>query len=348
MNDTEQKYQKLVVTWINTEVPGVVTIFVTWQDGSEVTFDAGQFLTLVFSVYGREERRSFSISSTPGQRLAFTVKRIDNGAYSRWLTDKLQVGDVLDTTGVAGLFTLPRDISHTDQLWFFAAGIGITPVISLVETALRQYPDKTVTLIYSNRSNGEAVFADRIEKLKAAYPGQFEVEWLFSNAQQLDRARLNKALVRVLLNEYSRTEKDRMLFYTCGPHDYMRMVIYALEESGVSSDQIRREHFNMNARPPVVATPPDTDAHLVTIITDAEQHTITCTYPDTILKAAKKAGIALPYSCEAGRCGSCAARCTSGKVWHEYNEVLMDMDLQHGSILTCTGYPIGGDIIIEV
>lgn len=343
----EQVYRQLTVSAVIAEVAGVKTIWVRNQDGTPLQFTPGQFITLVFTHRGKEERRSFSISKAEDGQLAFTVKRIDNGAYSRLLADRLQAGDALMTTGVAGLFTLPHNLDAVAQLWFFAAGIGITPIVALIEATLHNYPGKKVTLIYSNRNKPEVVFYERLIALQDRYP-HFAIEFLFSDAYNLQRARLNKALVRTLLREYSQTTTDKMLFYVCGPHDYMRMVIYALEENGIKDAQIRREHFSMNARPAVMAQPPDTALHKVTIITDKGSQTIDCAYPDTILAAAKKKGIALPYSCEVGRCGSCAALCMSGTVWHSYNEVLMDMDLKHGSILTCTGHPVNGDITIRI
>ena len=346
---TEAQYRQVTITGITEQVPGVKTFELAYANGGAIPNRSGQFITLVFTHHGREERRSFSISSSAqaGESLAITVKRIDNGAYSRFLVDRAKVGDVLQTTGVAGLFTLPAD-AWGKQVVFFAAGIGITPVFSLIKELLAGTNDTTVALVYSNRNKSEAVFFAELDALRSQHRSRLTIEYLYSDAQDLARARLNKALVRTLLNEYAPGDRSNMLFYICGPYEYMRMVIYALEENGIKEEQIRREHFNMNARPAIVAEPPDKAPHNITFVHNGAEQTITVQYPETILKAAMRHNIALPYSCEAGRCGSCALRCTKGKVWHSYNEVLMDMDLRHGSILTCTGYAVGGDITIEV
>ena len=123
------------ITSIREETPGVKTFTLASEDGSPIPYAAGQFITFVFNHHSKEERRSFSISSSPvmNERLAFTVKRIDNGAYSRMLTDWAAVGDKLYTTGAAGLFTLPADATDYKQFFFFAAGIGITPIFSLIQ-----------------------------------------------------------------------------------------------------------------------------------------------------------------------------------------------------------------------
>ncbi|MCW3121494.1 MAG: ferredoxin--NADP reductase [Flavipsychrobacter sp.] len=329
---------------------GVKTFTLTYDDGGVIPYIAGQFITFVFTHHGREERRSFSISSCAAlsEPLSFTVKRIDNGAYSRLLTDKAAVGDTLFTTGAAGLFTLSGHTARYEQVFFFAAGIGITPVYSLVKTILHTEPNKQVVLIYSNRIKEEVVFYKELNELLTEFPDRFKIEFLYSTSFDLSRARLSKSLVAVLLQEYAAVPHDKMLFFICGPFAYMRMVIFALEEQGINSEQIRKENFNTNDRQVIQAEPPDKSTHLVTIQVNGAEHTFPVQYPETILQAAKKQGIQLPYSCEVGRCGSCAARCTKGKVWLSYNEVLMDMDLKHGSILTCTGHPVDGDVTIEV
>jgi len=345
-----QQYQSAIITSIRDEAPGVKTFALTYADGSDIPYIAGQFITFVFTHHGHEERRSFSISSAPADDdlLSFTVKRIDNGAYSRLLIDRAKVGDTLLTTGAAGLFTLPANIAYYKQAFFFAAGIGITPIISLIKTLLHTHAGIQAVLVYSNRAQEDVVFYDQLQALVAQYPGRIVIEFLYSNSFNLMRARLNKSLLPVLLKEYGHAPQAQMLFFICGPHDYMRMVIYALEEQGIDGSQIKKENFNTNNRQVVKAEPPDKDQHMVAIRLNGNEYTFPVQYPETILQAAKKQGINIPYSCEAGRCGSCAARCIQGKVWLSYNEVLMDLDLRHGAILTCTGYPIGGDVVIDV
>jgi ferredoxin-NADP reductase len=343
-------YQVVIVTSAREETPGVRTFILTYEDGSPIPYTAGQFITLVFTHHGREERRSFSISSSPAldEPLSFTVKRIENGAYSRFLIEKIKPGDKLRTTGTAGLFTLPQNMNDSDQVFFLAAGIGITPVISLVKTLLHTRPDKNAVLIYSNRSKEEVTFYNTIRELAEQYSNRFKAELLYSSAFNLSRARLNKELLPLLLKEYGVVPKEKMLFYICGPFEYMRMAILSLEEQGIRGDQVKKENFNTNDRKVAKAEPPDTSPHMVTLRFQGKEYHITAAYPDTILQAAKKNGLSLPYSCEVGRCGSCAALCTSGQVWLSYNEVLMDSDLKKGMILTCVAHPVHGNVEIEI
>ena len=138
------------------------------------------------------------------------------------------------------------------------------------------------------------------------------------------------------------------LFYTCGPEAYMRMIIFVLQLQGVSRNNIRREDFIPDKVLPVKQIPPDTSDHFVKLQYHDREYKIKVNYPDTILQAAKKEKLSLPYSCETGKCGNCAAICISGEVWLSNNEVLTDRELEKGITLTCVGHPINGDVILKM
>jgi len=350
MDVEHQAYRTVVINAIRQETPGVKTFVLQYEDGSAIPYQAGQFITFVFSHHGREERRSFSISSCAAlnEPLAITVKRIENGAYSRLLADKANVGDRLQITGVAGLFTLPEKGGAVAQFFFFAAGIGITPVFSLIRTLLLTETDKQIALIYSNRSREDVLFYDELNALAAAHPDRVFIEFLYSSSFNLSRARLSKELMPKILKEYARFPPDKLLFYLCGPFAYMRMVIISLEEMGIKGPQIRKENFNGSDRPVIKTEPPDKATHLVHLKYNGAESDFPVNFPESILAAAKRAGLSLPYSCEVGRCGSCVALCTQGKVWLSYNEVLMDSDIKNGKVLTCVGHPVNGDVWLEM
>ncbi|MDI3322555.1 ferredoxin--NADP reductase [Pinibacter soli] len=314
----------------------------------QIEYKAGQFLTFVFSKHDMEERRSFSISSTPllKEPLSITVKRLDNGEYSRKLIDNSSVGDELITIGPSGFFTLPDNISSYNQIFFFAAGSGITPVLPLIKTLLHSNANLKIVLIYSNQSVADTIFYKTLQGLAAKFPDKFTIEFLFSDAQNLGRARLSKWLLEVLLKEYSTCPYSETLFYLCGPFDYMRMATIQLLNEGVPAANIHKENFT-TFKIETKELPPDTLPHMISIEANGRVYDLVSQYPQTILQAAKKADITLPYSCEAGRCGTCSATCISGKVWMSYNEVLMDNEIAKGRVLTCVGYPVGGDVILK-
>ncbi|MDP4212717.1 MAG: iron-sulfur cluster-binding domain-containing protein [Bacteroidota bacterium] len=319
-----------------------------FQDDHKITYLPGQFLTLVHQTGVDEIRRSYSITSSPAwnEPLSIGVKRVANGIFSRKLIDTARIGDFILCTGAGGFFRLPEDMSPISTIFFFAAGSGIAPVFSLIKTVLKTYPVIQVFLIYSNQSPQAAVFHDQLQKLERQYEKKFRAHFLFSSMADLRRARLNRELMLEFLAIHQ-FEKDRTLFYTCGPAAYMRMIIYLLREQGFPSDQIKKEDFNPRHAAFPKAIPPDTVTHLVSFEVNGHTHQFKVNYPDTILRAALKEKIALPYSCETGKCGSCAARCLKGEVWLSYNEVLTEKDLLQGLTLTCVGHPVHGDVILQ-
>ena len=314
-----------------------------------LVYEAGQFLTFDFHRPGKEPaRRNYSISSSPNldEPLQITVKRIPNGEYSRWFTDKAKVGDILHTIGASGFFTLPHDLSAVDQVFFFAAGSGITPVYSLIKTILVSHPAITVILVYSNQTPGHAIFYHQLKTLQEKYYDRFHIEFLFSSEKSVLHKRLGVYLLEKFLAKYSRGPVDRQLFYICGPFEYMRMITIVLRNNGFAQASIRKEIFSVE-KPVRKVEPPDKDEHTISAALNGNTYVFDVQYPETILQAAKTLKIPLPYSCENGQCGTCAATCVSGKVWMWHNEVLMEEEINAGRVLTCTGYAVGGDVVLK-
>jgi ferredoxin-NADP reductase len=337
--------QPLTVSDIREEVPGFRTI--SFEE--RIPYEAGQFLTFVEEIAGQEVRRSYSLLSSPAfdEPMTIGVRRIENGVFSRYLFEHVQPGSRLWCSGAAGLFRLPAETGPETRLFFFAAGSGITPVLSLLRTALATRPDIRTTLVYSSHDPSLALFRNTLEALAQEYAGRFSLHLLFSTHKDLHRARLNRGLLLELLQEESGLQGDNW-FYCCGPENYMRLCTYVLREHGVSPGRIRREDFIPGTPPPPPLMPPDTTARTVQLETGTGMHTLHLAWPDTILKAALRQGIDLSWSCAAGRCGSCVAHCTEGKLWMAHNEVLTDADLQAGLVLTCTAYPLGDGLRLRV
>ncbi|WP_276134634.1 flavin reductase family protein [Polluticoccus soli] len=319
----------------------------TFVLNEEMDYRAGQFLT-VLSQDGNQ-RRSYSFSTAPGidKNPAITVKRVANGVVSRHLIDELKPGDHISVSGPFGFFTLPDDMTSYRQVVLLAAGVGITPILSLLRSLLSEFPDVHTTLIYSNSSKKSAIFYSELQELEHLHPNKLVAEFLFSNSPNLLRARLNKQFLPELLHQHLKADNEKTLFYLCGPFPYMRMVQLALEEENVPAQNIKKENFNTSVITQKLE-PPDKESHSVSITFKGERRVFETAYPDTILSSAKKAGLELPYSCENGICGSCVAQCTHGKVWHRNNEVLTDAELKKGLILTCTGYPVEGNIELTI
>ncbi|MCX2741202.1 iron-sulfur cluster-binding domain-containing protein [Pontibacter anaerobius] len=344
---TASDHYTLTVTAIHEERPDFKTFIL--KPDKPIDYKAGQYLTLVHTEKNQDIRRSYSITSSPAlqEPLSIGVKRIENGFFSRRLVDDVQVGDKVYAAGAAGLFILPENMHDYRQVFLLAAGSGITPELSLLKTILYTYPDVAVMLIYSNSKPAKAIYKKELEQLAHTFPKRFRLQFLFSNSPNLAQARLYKDLLQQFVRQFAEAPLQQVLFYICGPHSYMRMCYWALRQIDAPNENIRRENFN-TTKVSVKQMPPDTEPHEVILRYKDREYKLTMEYPDTILRAARKAGLNLPYSCEAGKCGNCTARCTKGKVWMSYNEVLTERDLQQGLTLTCVGYPVGGPAVLEL
>ncbi len=331
-----------MITNIITETKETKTFVLEFEDGRVPAFKPGQFLTLVFFTRHGDKRRSYSISSLPGvdKHLTITVKRVANGEFSRLLLTKAKIGDILFTSGISGLFLLPENIGSVKQYFFMAAGSGITPCFPMIQTILSKSGSSAV-LIFSNRSEEDVIFHKQLLSLREVYADRLQIRFLFSNIFNVYKSRLSKWLLLQLMQEYLTVSAADARFYLCGPFEYMQMITITLSEI-VPLQNILKENFSSLPRL-VTPLPPDVDAHRVIVHANGQTHALKVKYPDSILSAIKKAKIGVPYSCEAGRCGSCAATCIKGKVWMAYNEVLTDDEIAKGRVLTCQGFVIGGD-----
>lgn len=345
---------KLRITRIQVETAKANSYFLETVDGSAVTYRAGQFLTLVLPRAGPPVRRSYSLSSAPGEPLRLTIKRVQNGEVSRYLTDNLRVGDTIKSLNPAGRFTLDAD--QPGDLVLMGAGSGINPLFSLVKDVLRHEPDRRVTLLYSNTTEADIIFRHELADWQKAYPNRFWLIHLLSHPTERHsgrHGRLNNLLLQSLLPELiGSSDRDTVQFFICGPGDYMRMVQFTLTVNRIRSDLIRKENFVGqsavvdSARPTL---PPDARIDR-TIHLRFRGREIELRVPayKSVLQAALDAGISLPYSCRGGRCSTCLAHCTAGQVYMTINDVLTERDLRNGWVLTCTGYPLSDTVRLDV
>lgn len=344
MADTIQ----LLITAVRPETTTVKTFFLQTVDGRPLPYQAGQFITFLFSINGQEVRRSYSFSSSPSwnEPISITIKRQPNGIISRWVHDSWHPGTVLQALPPAGMFTIayqqqPRDI------FLIAAGSGITPVYSLLKDLLLCEPGSMVTLIYSNHSRSHAVFYDELIALQKRFPDQLNIELLLSDHQQILQARLSSTSLKLLLDRHLHYAKADALLYTCGPFDFMQMVQIVGLTNGFVSRNIRREIFTLPDITAAQSTYVDNVDRTMTIIKKGVRYPLFVPHQQSVLTAALQNGIDLPYSCRAGRCSSCRARLLQGIVQMHYNEVLTNEDEANGWILTCTGHPLSDNVVIE-
>ena len=282
-------------------------------------YEAGQFCTFRVRIGGEDLLRCYSMSSSPhtDAELTTTVKRVPGGRVSNWMLDEVAEGDVLALTLPAGVFTLrPRSA----PIVAFSGGSGITPVISVIKSALAT-TDRSVRLLYANRNTESVIFADELDALTRMYPDRVEV------VHHLD---VEHGFVHSdLVTQFAKADVDAD-FYICGPAPFMDVVEDALALLHVRPDQVFIERFAfasaaLRDEPPATpATVPGDDAETetVVIVLEGTAHTVPYHAGETFLETARRAGLRAPFSCEAGSCATCMARVADGDVTMRLNNAL--------------------------
>jgi ring-1,2-phenylacetyl-CoA epoxidase subunit PaaE len=338
---------ELKIVEIHTETNACKTF--SFYTESKIAYEAGQFLTFLFDINGKEVRRSYSLSSSPqvDELLSITIKQVSNGEISRWWLQKAKVGDILKALPPAGVFSLKWQLQPRD-IFLAGAGSGIIPLYSILKSALIKEPQSHIVLLYSNSSKSTTIFLDQLQALEKIYPGQLSIVWLFSDNQDLSYARLSTYNLQRILEGSLVYRPGNAVMYTCGPFRYMQTVQITWLTMGFSKNNFRRELFEINELPESTKRYFDKTDRLVTINFNGDSVSILVRYFETILGAALKSGINLPYSCKAGKCSTCKCTVISGTVWMHYNEVLTDEDEAKGYALTCTGHPISPNVVIDI
>ncbi|MCW3462801.1 iron-sulfur cluster-binding domain-containing protein [Chitinophaga nivalis] len=346
-------YISLRITDVIPETPGTRTYRLAPVDGTPVTYLAGQFLTFIIDLHGKEYRRSYSFSSTPGvdPYLSVTIREKENGEISRHILRTWQKGDIVTSLEPSGRFVFEAASEGPRDLFLLAAGSGITPVFSLLKHILQTEPGARVTLIYSNTSPERTIFYQQLQHLQQNHP-QLHCIYLFSNDPDSHHVyrRLNNILLEMLVNEHLHHSKAAAQFFLCGPPDYMRTILLTLTFMGFTAEQLHKENFVVNTEVKIAKTTLPQDTSIKQVLIRYRQEEIRLQVPgnQSILSYALEHDVLLPYSCKGGVCGSCTAQCTSGKIWMPVNEVLTDRELAEGLILTCVGYPVSDEVTIEL
>lgn len=305
-------------------------------------YRAGQFLCFKIPHAGKVLTRSYSLSSSPDcdPEHKVTVKRVDDGRVSNWLNDRVQPGDELLVTPPAGLFVLN---DKRRRIVFFAGGSGITPVISLIKTALAT-TDRSLALVYANRDARSIIFESEIEALRARHADRLRVTHSLDDRDGLlDIDRVKHLVVDAL-------EAD---FYLCGPGAFMDTVERALAALHVPSEQVHIERFVSPADPDEAvreasgAIPDEGVPEEITIVLDGREHAVPYRPGERVLEAARRAGLDPPFSCEEGYCSCCMAKLVRGRVKMAANDCLTPDLLAEGWVLTCQSQCVSQHIRID-
>lgn len=352
------RFHHLKVAAIARETPEAVAIAFDIPDElrGEFAFRPGQYLTLSTDIDGEEARRSYSICSAPGAAtLRVGVKKVADGRFSSFVNDRLSVGDIIRVMPPEGRFTSLVGARHDYIL--IAAGSGITPMLSIASTVLAHEPDSTITLIYGNRTSGTIMFLEELEDLKDGHTERFSLIHLLSREAQdvelfngrIDGPRISELAARGLIDPVN---ADGV--FLCGPGEMIDDVSATLLSLGVDDDRIRFERFTANgeaepARPrSMEARRAAEEGVQIEVVVDGVRRTFLMGEADaTVLDAAHRAGLELPYSCAGGMCCTCRCRIAEGDAEMAVNYSLQPWEVDAGFTLACQTRPTSQKLVLD-
>jgi ring-1,2-phenylacetyl-CoA epoxidase subunit PaaE len=338
------------------------------RDAIAVTFDLpprlqeafqyrqGQHLTLRAMIDGEDVRRSYSIcSAVQDKQLRVAIKRVPGGLFSTWANECLKPGVTVDVMPPEGRFNLPLDPESKRHYLAFAAGSGITPILSIVKTTLLAEPQSRFTVLYGNRASSSVIFRDELAELKDVYMERLNLVYVMSREPQdieLFHGRITQDKCRQMFQRWLRVE-DVDYAFICGPEDMMHGVSAALHEAGMPKERIRIELFAASAPLAVreqraVYAVEKRHQTEVTVIMDGNHASFTMDKDkESVLDAGLRAGIDLRYSCKGGVCSTCRCKVLEGQVEMDVNYALEDYEVARGFVLSCQSFPVTDKVVID-
>ncbi|WP_253712329.1 1,2-phenylacetyl-CoA epoxidase subunit PaaE [Bradyrhizobium sp. WD16] len=355
MISSTPRFYRLAIADLRRETADAISLSfaVPPQLAPDYAFAPGQYLTLRTTIDGEEVRRSYSICTSPDDgELRIAVKRIAGGAFSNWAIETLKSGDELEVMTPTGRFGVvsPGDARvHVG----FAAGSGITPIISIVRGVLGREPNSRFFLFYGNRSGRDILFRTALEELKDRFIGRLSVFHVLSQEEQdlpILNGRLDRAKVELLLRAMVPAAVVDQVFI-CGPLAMSEEIETTCRDLGIAADKIHVERFvsefGGRPRPRPVIAPAAPPAAIASLIVDGKRREVPVAEGEAILDAALRAGVDLPYACKGGMCSTCRAKVVEGQVTMDINYSLEPWELEAGYALTCQSHPVSKHVVID-
>lgn len=344
-------FYKLSIKEVRRESPEAISVLfnVPLEFKDFYRFNAGQYINLKLTLNGQEIRRAYSLCSAPESGdLRIAIKSVVGGNFSVFANKELKAGDVLEVGTPEGKFTFQPDAARQKNYMAFAAGSGITPVISIAQSILISEPKSTMVLVYGNKTPEQSIFHQQLLDLQRQYVGRFFVHFVYSQANVNGElfGRIDKSTVNFMLgNKHKEMEFEK--FYLCGPEAMINTVSATLKERNIKESAIKFELFSTDSSSDNTAQI-STDGHTkITVLVDDEETTFEMSQKQTVLEAALKHGVDAPYSCQGGICSSCLGRVTSGSAVMKKNSILTDSEIAEGLILTCQAHPTSDTLYVD-
>jgi ring-1,2-phenylacetyl-CoA epoxidase subunit PaaE len=343
-------FYKLHIKDITRETPSCISVAFTIPSElkSVYQFISGQYVTLKLTLDGEEIRRAYSICSSPNSdELRIAIKSVQNGHFSKFANENLKVGDIIEVGQPEGRFVFEPNAEKQKNYVGFAAGSGITPIMSIIQSVLESEPKSSFVLVYGNKTPEDTIFHQQLHDLHLKYVARFFVHYVYSkvNVEGELFGRIDKSVVNFVLKNKHK-EKEFSKYYLCGPETMINLVSDVLKEHHVAEKNILFELFSNQAGENEAAKSADGHSK-ITIMVDDEETTFEMSQKQTVLEAALKHGIDAPYSCQGGICSSCLARVTNGTAVMSKNSILTDSEIANGLILTCQAHPTSTEIYVD-
>jgi ring-1,2-phenylacetyl-CoA epoxidase subunit PaaE len=304
----------------------------------DFSFDAGQHLTLKQTIDGQEVRRAYSISSSPSDTdMTVGIKKVEGGAFSVWANDTLKSGDSIEIMPPKGQFVF-KPAGKPQHVAAFAAGSGITPILSIAYSVLESNPENTFVLVYGNQTPEETMYYKEILDLSKKYTDRFSGQLMYSRSREEDAlfGHIDGSTVNLILKNRFK-ERDFDHFYLCGPEDMINTVKETLHNNGIAKEKVHFELFTTSQEEGVSVLEGQTN---IEVTLDDEVFTFVMDKKKLVLDAVLNEDIDAPYSCQGGVCSTCIARVTEGKAEMVKNQILTDSEIEEGFILTCQAHPL--------
>ena len=351
------KFYPLAVAKVKNETRD--TIAVTFDVPAELAasfaYQQGQHLTLRAMIGDEDVRRSYSIcSAVQDKALRVAIKRTPGGLFSSWANDSLKPGMTLEVMPPMGHFNVPLAADNARHYVAFAAGSGLTPILSIIKTTLLAEPNSRFTLFYGNRASSSVIFKEELTDLKDNYLQRLNLAYVMSREQQdveLFNGRITKEKCEQFIKHWINIE-DIDIAFICGPEDMMHGVSAALQEAGMPKEHIKVELFAASI-PKHQHKPRQFDAGArheteVTVIMDGNHSTFSMDKDkESILDAGLRAGIDMRYSCKGGVCSTCRCKLLDGQVDMDANFALEDYEVARGFVLSCQAFPVTDKVVID-
>ncbi len=342
-------FHKLVIEKIIKETTDAVSILFTVPAELKEAyhFVAGQYITIKTTLKDQEVRRAYSICASPNtNQIKVAVKALEKGLFSTYATTKLKEGTTIEVSEPEGKFIL--EPSENKNYIAFAAGSGITPVISMIKAVLENEPSSTFTLVFGNKKADSTIFYNELNVLKDQYSNQFNLHYIFSKEVRTNTklGRINKEHV----NHFIKNIHKDISFdsaYLCGPEEMIMIASETLQKNGFNEENIHYELFTASTSNEDVITELSDGKSEITVLLDDEESTFTMEKTDTLLAASLRNQLDAPYSCQGGVCSSCIAKVTEGKAVMSKNAILSTEELEEGFILTCMAHPTTEKVVVD-